>query len=366
MLAEIGAQFELEGAYVGCERYHGGHINDTYFATYAAGGATRRYVHQRINVSIFRDPHALTENISAVTRHVREKFLALGVPDLERRVLRLLPTRDGSELLVTEHGDYWRTYPFIENTVCYGTAPTPADAFSAARAFGEFAALLADFPASELHETLPNFHDTPARFAALVHAIESDSSNRAACARDEIATALRLQPLCTALQEVASTANLPLRATHNDTKITNVLFDRDTGEAICILDLDTIMPGLTLYDVGELVRTASTRAAEDEPDASKVRVDPELFEAVANGFIAGAGAMLTTAERNAFTTAGKVLAFENGIRFLADYLNGDVYFRVHRDTQNLDRARAQFAVADSLARQEDELLRRLSAAEPAA
>lgn len=366
MLADIGAQFQLEGAYVGCERYHGGHINDTYFATYAMNGATRRYVHQRINVSIFRDPHALTENISAVTRHVREKLAALDVSDIERRVLRLLPTLDGRDLLVTAHGDYWRTYPFIENTVCYGTAPSAADAFSAARAFGEFAALLADFPASELHETLPNFHDTPARFAALVSAIEADSQNRAAPARDEIASALRLQPLCTALQEVAAAGNLPLRATHNDTKITNVLFDCDTGEAICILDLDTIMPGLTLYDVGELVRTASTRAAEDEPDASKVHVDPELFEAVANGFIAGAGGMLSAAERNAFVTAGKVLAFENGIRFLADYLNGDVYFRVHHDAQNLDRARAQFAVVDSLARQEDDLLRRLSAAESAA
>ncbi len=365
MLAEIGAHFQLDGAYVGCERYHGGHINDTYFATYSASSGPRRYVHQRINVSIFRDPHALTRNISAVTRHVREKLLARNTPDIERRVLRLLPTRDGLEMLVTTHGDYWRTYPFIEDTVCYGTAPTPSEAFSAARAFGEFAALLDDFPVAELHETLPRFHDTPARFHALLSAIDSDVQNRAASAEGEIASALRLEPLCTALQDVAAAGNVPIRATHNDTKITNVLFDRGSGEAICILDLDTIMPGLTLYDVGELVRTASTRAAEDEPDASKVHVDPDLFEAVANGFVAGAGAMLTSDEREAFVTAGKVLAFENGIRFLADYLNGDVYFRVHHDKQNLDRARAQFAVVDSLARQERELLRRMRA-EPAA
>lgn len=363
MLAEIGAHFQLDGTYVGCERYHGGHINDTYFATYAAPQGPRRYVHQRINVAVFRDPIALTENIAAVTRHVREKLLASGAGDIDRRVLQLLPTRDGRDILVTAHGDYWRTYPFVERTASYGIARGPADAFSAARAFGEFAALLADFPAESLHETLPRFHDTTARFGALIAAIERDEHNRAALAKQEIACAMRLEPLCVALHEVATHANLPLRATHNDTKITNVLFDESTGEAICILDLDTMMPGLTLYDVGELVRTASTRAAEDEPDPSKVHVEPDLFAAVAGGFIAGAGAMLSPAERDAFVTAGKVLAFENGVRFLADYLNGDVYFHVHHERQNLDRARAQFAVVDSLERQEADLLRRINRSE---
>lgn len=366
MLAEIAAHFDIEGTYAGCERYHGGHINDTYFATYVSGDAQHRYVHQRINSIVFRDPHALTKNIAAVTSHVREKLLAAGASDVDRRVLRLLPTRDGQDMLVTAQGDFWRTYPFIERTVCYGTAREPAAAFSAARAFGEFAALLSDFPAESLYETLPHFHDTPARFTTFLQAVEADSKNRAATAKREIVSALRMQPLCTALHDIAATANLPLRATHNDTKITNVLFDEVSGEAICIVDLDTLMPGLTLYDVGELVRTASTRAAEDEPDASKVHVDPELFAAVANGFSVGAGNMLTAAERNAFVTAGKVLAFENGIRFLADYLIGDVYFRVHREEQNLDRARAQFAVADSLAIQEADLLARMRASEPAA
>jgi hypothetical protein len=366
MLAEIGAHFQIDGTYVGCERYHGGHINDTYFATYASAGEQRRYVHQRINVIVFRDPAALTRNIAAVTRHVRGKLLARGTTDIDRRVLQLLPTRDGGDMLITAHGDYWRTYPYVEGTICYGTARGPQDAFSAARAFGEFAALLADFPVESLAETLPHFHDTPARFAALLAAIDADSQNRAARAKNEIAMAVEFRSLSTALQDVATRANLPLRATHNDTKITNVLFDQRSGEAICILDLDTIMPGLTLYDVGELVRTAGTLAAEDEPDPAKVQVDPELFHAVATGFITGAGTMLTAAERDAFVTAGKVLAFENGIRFLADYLNGDVYFRVHREEQNLDRARAQFAVVASLERQEAELLRRLKASASAA
>jgi hypothetical protein len=366
MLAEIGAHFQIDGTYVGCERYHGGHINETYFATYAHARGNRRYVHQRINVSVFQDPVGLTRNIAAVTRHVREKLLARGISDVDRRVLQLLPTRDGGDMLLTGQGDYWRTYPYVEGTVCYGTAPSPREAFSAARAFGEFAALLGDFPVKTLAETLPNFHDTPARFTSLITAIERDARNRAAAAKAEIATALALRPLCTALHDIAAAANLPQRATHNDTKITNVLFDESTGEAICIVDLDTIMPGLTLYDVGELVRTASTRAAEDEPDPAKVHVDPDLFQAVSSGFISGAGALIGEAERDAFVTAGKVLAFENGIRFLADHLNGDVYFRVHRENQNLDRARAQFAVAASLERQESELQRRIRAAASAA
>src|SRR5579872_2552435 len=217
MLAEIDAHFQIDGTYVGCERYHGGHINDTYFATYALADGQRRYVHQRINVTVFRDPDALTRNIAAVTRHVRAKLLAGGISDVDRRVLQLLPTRDGGDMLVTADGEYWRTYPYVEQTICYGTPRTPEDAFSAARAFGEFSALVADFPVDALTETLPQFHDTPSRFAALTRAIECDSRNRAARAENEIAAALALRPLCTALQDVAARANLPMRPTHNDT-----------------------------------------------------------------------------------------------------------------------------------------------------
>jgi hypothetical protein len=240
------------------------------------------------------------------------------------------------------------------------------DAFAAARAFGEFSAALADLPAESLHETIRAFHDTPARLQALERAIEKDVCNRAATAKDEIAAALRLRHLAPALFDVAKAAKLPLRPTHNDSKITNVLFDERSGEAVCIVDLDTVMPGLTLYDVGELVRTASTLAAEDEPDPQKVAIDADLFEAVASGFLNGAGGLCTREERDAFVTAGKVLAFENGIRFLADHLNGDTYFRVHRPNHNLDRARAQFAIVTSLEKQEEDLRRRVDSVTPAA
>jgi phosphotransferase family enzyme len=217
-----------------------------------------------------------------------------------------------------------------------------------------------------LRESIPAFHDTTARFHALIRAIDGDVCNRAANARDEITKALQLQPLACMLIDLASSACLPIRATHNDTKITNVLFDETSDEAVCVVDLDTVMPGLTLFDVGELVRTAATRAAEDEQDADKVEIDPELFEAVAAGFIKGADGLCLPQECDAFITAGKVLAFENGVRFLADYLIGDRYFRVHRADQNLHRARAQFALVDSLERQEADLHRRLALASDAA
>jgi hypothetical protein len=366
MIAEIGARFEIDGDYIASERYYGGHINQTYFATYATALGERRYVHQRINTAVFSNPYALTENISAVTRHVHAKLVARGVTQLDRRVLRLVPTREGSEMLVAGEGEYWRTYPYVDASVCYGRVRNAPDAFAAARAFGEFAALLADFPAATLHDTLPRFHDTPARFEALVSAIERDACNRAEVARDEISAALALESLAGALEDVAAGAELPRRVTHNDAKITNVLFDEASGEAICVLDLDTLMPGLALYDVGELVRTAGTRVAEDERDASKVRIDPALFAAIANGYLAGAGDIVSKPERAAFVTAGKVMAFENGIRFLADFLNGDVYYQIRHAYHNLDRARNQFAVVRSLSEQEETLLRLVGSAEPVA
>jgi hypothetical protein len=360
MLAEIGACFQVEGTYAGCERYHGGHINETYFATYRRNGSTRRYVHQRINTFVFRDPEALTHNVATVTRHMRDKLVREGAPDIDRRVLRLVPTRDGADLLVTQNGDRWRTYAFIEGTTGRVHVEQPRDAFEAARAFGEFARVIADLPAASLHETIPGFHDTHARFRLLLATIAADRQNRAAAARCEIASALAYEPLCHALPDLAKEHTLPLRAAHNDTKITNVLFDVRSARAVCVVDLDTVMPGLTLYDVGELVRTAATRAAEDEPDPSRVCVDRELFDAVANGFVEGAQDLISPVERRAFVMAGKVLAFENGVRFLTDHLEGDVYFRVHRANHNLDRARAQFALVASLERSEEDLCKTLS------
>ena len=366
MLASIGARFALKGEFLSAQRYDGGHINDTYFATYRVDGSFRRYVHQRINTRVFTNVMALRENVSCVTQHIRAKLKARGACDVDRRVLLVVPTVDGDEMLFTDQGEYWRTYTYIEQTVPRMSVRTPDDAFEAARAFGDFTAALSDLPVARLQETIPSFHDTPKRFADLARAIDEDLCNRASAAAKEIATSLRLQTVSTALMDLARQAHLPLRPTHNDSKITNVLFDELTGEGVCVVDLDTVMPGLTLFDVGELVRTAATLAAEDEPNELSVGVDPELFQSVAAGFLTGAGAACSSDERDAFVTAGKVMAYENGIRFLADHLNGDRYFRVHRPAHNLDRARMQFAIVDSLERQEEHLRQLLDAITPAA
>jgi hypothetical protein len=347
MLAEIGSQFQVDGTFASCERYTGGHINDTYFAEYRSEGRVRRYVHQRINTHVFRDAHALIQNVGSVTRHIRAKLEATRAPDIDRRVLRVIPTHAGNDLLERD-GEYWRTYAFVERTRSRVRVETPADAYGAARAFGEFAALLADLPVTQLEETIPGFHDTPARVRALETAIAADAAERAAFAQAEIALAMHLRALAPALDDLAQREGLPLRATHNDTKITNVLFDEVSGEAVCVVDLDTVMPGLTLYDAGEMIRTACTRAPEDEPDPDNVVVDAALLQAVVNGFTEGAADLLAPAERASLVLAGRVLAFENGVRFLTDYLCGDTYFRVHRPDQNLDRARAQLTLAANL------------------
>ncbi len=312
----------------------------------------RRYVHQRINTRVFQDAHAVSHNVACVTSHMRSKLESMGVPDIERRVLRLVPTRDGHHVLRTEEGEHWRTYTFIERTVSRVRAESSRDAYEAARAFGHFAALLCDLPPGTLRETIPNFHNTPTRLQRLLRAIEADACGRVDACRDEITMAIDLQGLATALLDLADHEDLTLVPTHNDTKITNVLFDDVTGEAVCIVDLDTVMPGLVLYDVGELVRTACTRAREDEPDPKAVAVDTALLDAVLRGFREGAGSLVSDAEVAAFVLAGRVLAFENGVRFLTDHLEGDTYFRVHRPNHNLDRARAQLTLARKLEKYE--------------
>ncbi len=347
-MAQIAARFALEGELIDAQRYDGGHINDTYFAAYRSHDSVRRYVHQRINTHVFKDPYALTRNIARVTDHLRSKLRHSGIADLERRVLRLVPTRDGPELLDYE-GEYWRTFVYVEGTQARTSVQHPEDAYAAARAFGEFAFLIADLPAHELSETIAAFHDTSGRYAYFERAVGADVTVRAAGCRPEIARARALAHLAPALIDFARRNGLPSRAAHNDSKITNVLFDAKSGDAVCVVDLDTVMPGLTLCDAGELIRTACTRAAEDEPNEASVSVEKELLKAVMSGFVDGAREVLSAAERASLVLAGRVLAYENALRFLTDYLSGDRYFRVHREDQNLHRARTQLRLAEQLA-----------------
>jgi Phosphotransferase enzyme family len=345
----VARLFQIDGDYVSAEPCGSGHINDTYSTVFDQGGACARYILQRINHNIFKNPEALMENVRRVTAHLGQK--SAGEPDQQRRVLTLIPTRDGKPFHRDEAGNYWRAYIFIAGAHSYDTVASPRQAFEAARAFGRFQTLLADLPAPRLHDSIPNFHHTPKRFATLEQAIAADAVNRAKLAKPEIEFALRHKAIC----DVLLAAQLPERATHNDTKFNNVLLDDATGEAICVIDLDTVMPGLALYDFGDMVRSTTSPAQEDERDLSKVTMLFPMFEALARGYLGPAAEFLTKAERELLAFSGKLITFEIGIRFLTDFLAGDTYFKVHRENHNLDRCRTQFKLAESIAQQEDRM-----------
>jgi hypothetical protein len=351
-LVEAAArQFHVDGALVSADPFGAGHIHDSYCAVFDDAGVLSRILLQRINHSVFRDPAALSENIERVTTHLAAKVA--GDREKHRRVLSLVPARDGKFLYVDAAGNFWRAFPFIERTHTYDAVTTEDQAFQAGKAFGQFQSLLVDLPPPRLHDTIPGFHATPMRFEALEQAIEADSANRAADARPEIDFALAHQPVAGALLR----ANLPERVTHNDTKINNVLFDDATGEGICVIDLDTVMPGLAPYDFGDLVRTTTCRAPEDERDLSRVALEFPLFAALARGYLSSARTFLNQDEGKNLVMAGKLITFEQGIRFLTDHLAGDHYFKIHRENHNLDRTRAQFKLLESIEQQEETLCR---------
>jgi len=342
----VARQFQLAGEFLSAEPYGSGHINDTYCVVYNQGGTRVRYLLQRINHQVFKHPVALMANVERVTAHLAAKVAA--EPDASRRALTLIPTRAGPGYWQEAGGAVWRAYIFIEHARGYDAVESPSQAFAAARAFGRFQKLLADLPAPRLNDTIPDFHHTPKRFAALEQALAADRANRAASAKPEIEFALRHRALCGGLLD----ANLPERVTHNDTKFNNVLLDDATGEGVCVIDLDTVMPGLALYDFGDMVRTTTSPTKEDEPDPSKVRMQFPMFEALARGYLSSAGEFLTPAEKELLPLAGKLITFEIGLRFLTDYLAGDVYFKVSRAGHNLDRCRTQFKLVESIAAQE--------------
>ena len=345
----VARQFQIYGEFLSVGPYGSGHINDTYCAVFNQGGAPVRYILQRINHSVFKTPAALMENVRRVTTHLSQKVAHR--PDSSRCALTLVPARDGRSWHCDPDGNYWRKYLFIENARTYDAVESPQQAFQAARAFGQFQKLLADLPSPRLHDTIPDFHHTHRRFAKLEAAIAADSANRAQLARPEIEFALNHKPMA----GVLLAAGLPERVTHNDTKLNNVMLDDKTGEGICVIDLDTVMPGLALYDFGDIVRTCTSPAKEDERDLSKVKMQFPMFEALARGYLATAGEFLTKAERQHLAFSGKLITFEIGIRFLTDYLEGDVYFKVHREGHNLDRCRTQFKLVESIRQQEDQM-----------
>lgn len=356
-IREIAGRFALEGEIEAVETYAGGHINDSYRLTVGRGGGTARYLLQRLNRQVFPDPPQVMENIRWATVHLAASLEAEDATDAGRRVLSLVPAADGDPFVTDSQGDCWRLYPFIEETRTILSVTTQAEAEQGGRAFGEFQRRLADFRGPRLGETIAGFHDTPQRFAALERAAGEDSCGRAGMARTEIGYALSQRSAAPVLLEARREDRIPERVVHNDAKISNVLFDRETGEGLCVVDLDTVMPGLSLYDFGDMVRTMTSPAAEDEVDPAGAEVSLRLFQALTGGYLDQMGPLLVPDERALLVTSGLLITLEIGVRFLTDFLRGDTYFRTSRPDHNLLRCRSQFAHHRSLVRAAPELER---------
>ena len=346
-LQDALAAFDFGGEVVGAVRYGSGHINDTFCVhTQPGEGPCRRFILQRISAAAFHHPDQVMANIASVTAFLRRAIAEAG-GDPSRETMTVLPTREGRSFYTDSEGGAWRVYPFIENTVCLQAAETPELFAASARTFGRFQRMLKDYPADTLYETIPRFHDTEDRLAKLKAAVEADVMGRVKDVQPELDFVRKREADCSVALQALREGRLPLRVTHNDTKLNNVLIDRDSGEGICVIDLDTVMPGLSINDFGDSIRFGANHSAEDERDLSKVNFDLSLYEVYTQGFLEGAGGALTPAELDYLPWGAKLMTLECGIRFLTDYLEGDHYFRIHREGQNLDRCRTQFKlVAD--------------------
>jgi hypothetical protein len=346
--------FQLPAALSDITPVHTGHINDTYLLTTESDGATARFILQRINHDVFKNPPGTMANITRVTEHIRAKMEQTD-PSAAARQLTLVAADDGTSYHRDEHGNYWRIYHFVEDAVTYDMLESPELACESARMFGWFQKMLVDLPGPRLHDSIPDFHNTPLRVKVFHETLKADACNRAKDAKPEIDFVLENVAISEVLPPLVASGAIPMRIAHNDAKINNVMLDRRTGRGVCVIDLDTVMPGLSLYDFGDLIRTAACSAAEDERDLSKVTLDIALFAALARGFAAEASEFLTPAERAHLVFAGKLITYEQLIRFLTDYLAGDTYYKVQRQGHNLDRSRTQMKLVQSIMAQEEEM-----------
>ena len=336
-LSDILNRFVLDAPAILCQRFGHGHINETYIALTDTG---RRYILQKINNRVFPNVPGLMANIAAVTEHLRGQ---ISDPD---GVLTLVPTREGGNYLEAEDGTFWRLYDFVDHSLCLQAPETPEDFYQSAVAFGNFQQQLATFPAHTLHETIKNFHNTADRYRIFREKLAQDPMGRAKDVQAEIAFALEREQEASTLVDMLAAGELPLRVTHNDTKLNNVMLDSRTRKPLCVIDLDTVMPGLSLYDFGDSIRFGAATAAEDEKDLSKMEMDLELFRIYTRGFLSACPG-LTENEKKMLPMGAKMMTLECGVRFLTDYLDGDHYFATKYEGHNLDRCRTQFKlVAD--------------------
>ena len=350
--------YSLPGRLVSAAPHGSGHINETYAAAFADGSATRRYVFQKINHRIFKNVPGLMDNVRRVTAHIADKVRATAGEAAAKRVLHLVSARDGRAFVQDEGGGYWRVYDFIEGAHTVDRVTNEAQARVAAAAFGEFQAQLADLPGGRLVETITNFHHTRSRFENFRRAVSENVAKRAVEVGAEIEFAFSREADADLLLGLLARGEISERVTHNDTKINNVMLDDVTGATVAVIDLDTIMPGLPLYDFGEMVRTSASSTMEDDPNAANMHVVLPSFRALVEGYLASAvGGVLNSTERAHLGFAGKLMTYENGLRFLTDYLQGDTYYKIKHPKHNLDRCRTQFALVRSIETAQGEMTR---------
>ncbi|MDO5551007.1 MAG: aminoglycoside phosphotransferase family protein [Lachnospiraceae bacterium] len=353
-IQEAVQAFLLPGVVSECCRYGNGHINDTFCLTMDTENDRQRFILQRINTHVFQDPKGLMQNISGVTQFLRREILAKG-GDPDRETLTLILTKNRDCCYCDSAGFWWRVYRFIENASTYDVVKKPEDFYQSARAFGRFQRLLAGFPAAKLTETIPNFHNTPVRFQTFLQAVRQDLCGRASQVQKEIRFVLERERDIPVIMDLLHDGRMPLRVTHNDTKLNNIMLDDETGKAICVIDLDTIMPGASVFDYGDSIRFGANTGEEDEQDLSKVSLSLELFKTYTKGFLDGCEGSLTDLELAMLPMGAKLMTLECGMRFLTDYLQGDTYFRTHREGQNLDRCRSQFALIADMEQKWDQM-----------
>ena len=354
-LQEVLNGFDFGAPVVGAARFGCGHINDTFCVhTQPQDDCCRCFILQRMSSAAFKHPEQLMANIIGITDFLGEKIKAAG-GDRSREAMEVIRTKNGEPYYTDSEGGAWRVYPYVTGTYCYQSAETPALFEASAKAFGKFQKMLCDYPAETLFEAIPHFHDTEDRLQKLKDAIAADVMGRVAEVSDEIAFVMEREKDCSVALQAQRDGILPLRVTHNDTKLNNVLIDKATGEGLCVIDLDTTMPGLAINDFGDSIRFGANHSTEDEHDLSKVNFDISLFEAYTRGFLAGADGALTDAELDYLPWGAKLMTLECGIRFLTDYLSGDTYFRIHYPDQNLYRCRTQFKLVRDYEAQWDEM-----------
>ena len=351
-IEEIFGAFGINGDFAGFKMFKSGHINTTCLVSLDDNGVSRNYVMQKINKNVFKHPEDVMSNISNVTGFIRSKLARQGKSS-DRKVLKFLPAQDGKYYTIDDNGDYWRIYEFVDKSITFDATEDKGVLEETGKAFGEFQQLLSDYPSAKLEDIIPDFHNTPKRYDTFKDTVNADPVGRAGSVQNEIYEYLCLRDLASEMQRMLDGGQLPLRVTHNDTKCNNVLFDEDTKVHLCVIDLDTVMPGLVGYDFGDAIRFAANTCDEDEKDTSKVKIDLGKFEAFTRGFLSQVGDSLTQTELRTLPLGAITMTTECGLRFLTDYIDGDNYFGISYPEHNLDRARCQLTLAQDMVRNYD-------------